>query len=565
VSETLARTSADGSRGGAPAAQQRRRPAWLTPVNLTIIIITLVALILRVYYQYTRPGFLLGVTEYDDGPYFGSAVRLVHGSMPYKDFILVQPPGVTLVMSPAALLSYWTGTAWGLAVGRILTVLAGTAGVALAGLLVRHRGLLAVLLTCGIVAVYSDGVAAAHTVLVEPWLVLFCLAGAVAVFDGDRITGSTKRLAWGGVLFGFAGAVEAWAIVPVLVLAALCLSRPRASHPPPLRLPQIKRAAIYAGGVAAGFLIPVLPFAIAGPAQFYRSLITAQVGYRAHAARVSVFVRLKNMIGLPYALGWSNSLLLLAVLALVIFVVVTQAAAIAVTQQPPPILDWFATVSTVLIVVMFLWPPQFHYHFTEFLAPFMALTLALPVSRLLFGGAQPDGGLAVTWPQMSSAKAARRAGTAIVAVSALVLAVVAAFQFRLESVTPRVIGSIPAAIDQMVPAGACVLTDQVSVTLTANRFVSTDPNCPKVIDSLGTTLALSDGLKPQTGAAKVAAVNRAWSQAFSKAQYVLLTATNARRIAWSPQLKAYFASHFHVVYQSPRKLMLYVRDGLRVG
>ena len=152
-------------------------------------------------------------------------------------------------MSPAALLSYWTGTAWGLAFGRILTVLAGTAGVALAGLLVRHRGLLAVLLTCGIVAVYSDSVAAAHTVLVEPWLVLFCLAGAVAVFDGDRITASTKRLAWGGVLFGFAGAVEAWAIVPVLVLAALCL-------------PHIKRAAIYAGGVADGFLIPVLPFAI---------------------------------------------------------------------------------------------------------------------------------------------------------------------------------------------------------------------------------------------------------------------------------------------------------------
>ena len=44
MSETLARTSADGSQGGAPAPQQGRRPAWLTPVNLTIIIITLVAL-----------------------------------------------------------------------------------------------------------------------------------------------------------------------------------------------------------------------------------------------------------------------------------------------------------------------------------------------------------------------------------------------------------------------------------------------------------------------------------------------------------------------------------------
>ena len=551
MSETLARTSADGSQGGAPAPQQRSRPAWLTPVNLVIIITTLVALGLRVYYQYTRPGFLLGVTEYDDGPYFGSAVRLVHGSLPYKDFILVQPPGITLLMSPVGLLTYWTGTAWGLAIGRILTVLAGTAGVALAGLLVRHRGPLAALLTCGIMAVYSDGVAAAHTVLVEPWLVLFCLAGAVAVFDGDRITASTRRLVWGGVLLGFAGAVEAWAIVPVLVIAALCL-------------PQIKRAGILIGGVAAGFVIPVLPFAIAGPSQFYRSLITAQVGYRAHAVRVGVLLRLRNMIGIPYALGWSKSLLLLAVLALVVFVVVTQAAAIVVTRQPQPPLDWFATISAVLIVGMFLWPPQFHYHFAEFLSPFVALTVALPVSRLL-GGAQPDGGVAVTWPRTSGPKAARQAGLAITAVTALALVVVAAFQFRFESAIPRVIGPIPATIDRLVPPGACVLTDQVSVTLAANRFVSTDPSCPKMVDSLGSTLALSDGLKPQTGAANVPAVNAAWNQAFSHAQYVILTATNTRRIAWSPQLEAYFASHFTQLYESPRRLILYVRKDLRAG
>ena len=139
VSGTLARTSADGSQDGA-AEPQQGRPAWRAPVNLVIIIITLVALGLRVYYQYTRPGFLFGVTEYDDGPYFGSAVRLVHGSMPYRDFVLVQPPGITLLMSPVGLLTYLTGTGWGLAIGRILTVLAGTASVPLAGLLVRHRG-----------------------------------------------------------------------------------------------------------------------------------------------------------------------------------------------------------------------------------------------------------------------------------------------------------------------------------------------------------------------------------------------------------------------------------------
>ena len=551
MSETLARTSADGSQGGAPAAQQRRRPAWLTPVNVVIIIATLVGFALRLHFQAARPGFLLGVTEYDDGPYFGSAVRLVHGSMPYRQFVLVQPPGITLLMSPAALLSYWTGTAWGLAIGRILTLLAGTAGVALAGLLVRHRGLLAVLVTCGITAVYSDAVAAAHTVLVEPWLVLFCLAGAVAVFDRDRITTSTKRLAWGGVLFGFAGTVEAWAIVPVIVLAALCL-------------PQLKRAAIYAGGVAAGFLIPVLPFALAGPRQFYHSLFTAQVGYRAHAVRVAFLSRLRDMIGFPYAMGWPRTALLLAVLALAVFVIVAQAGAVAVTRRPPPTLDWFAMASAVLIVAMFLWPPQFHYHFAQFLAPFLALSLALPVSRLLYGD-EPGEGVAVSWPRTSGPQAARRLGMGIVSATAVALATVAVFQFRSATEFSPVIGPVPAAVGRLIPPDACVLTDQVSVTLLANRFESTDPHCPQMVDSLGTTLALSHGLKPRTGAGKVPAVNRWWNQAFSNAQYLLFTPSNVRRIAWTPELEAYLTSHFRQIYQSSNNLTLYVRKGLRTG
>ena len=550
MSETLAKTSAHGSQGGAPAAQRGRRPAWLTPVNV-VIIVTAAAFALRLHRQYARAGFLFGVTEYDDGPYFGSAVRLVHGSMPYRQFVLVQPPGITLLMSPAALLSYWTGTAWGLAIGRILTLLAGTAGVALAGLLVRHRGLLAVLVACGITAVYADAVGAAHTVLVEPWLVLFCLAGALAVFDRDKITTSTKRLAWGGVLFGFAGVVEAWAIVPVIVLAALCL-------------PHLKRAAIYAGGVAAGFLVPVLPFVIAAPRGFYHSLITAQIGYRAHAVRVTFLSRLRDLTGFPYAMDWPKTTLLLAALALVVCVIVAQAGAMAITHRPPPTLDWFAMASTALIVAMFLWPPQFHYHFAQFLAPFLALSLALSVSRLLYG-AEPGEDLAVSWPRTSGPRAARRLGMGIVSVTAVALAAAAVLQFRSDAVYTPVMGPVPAAVGRLIPPGACVLTDQVSVTLLANRFESSDPRCPQMVDSLGTTLALSHGLKPGTGAATVPAVTAWWKQAFSNAQYALFTRSNATRIAWSPALKAYLASHFTQIYQSPNRLTLYVRKGLRTG
>src|SRR5215475_8807136 len=116
-----------GPHEGSWAAQPTHVTTWLTPVNVMIVIATLLALGVRGY-RMTRPGYLMGVHEYDDGPYFGSAVSLVHGVLPYRDFIFVQPPGITLLMSPAALLTRLTGTASGLVIGRILTAVASTAG-----------------------------------------------------------------------------------------------------------------------------------------------------------------------------------------------------------------------------------------------------------------------------------------------------------------------------------------------------------------------------------------------------------------------------------------------------
>ena len=138
-------------------------------------------------YQLSRPGYLFGLTEYDDGTFFGNSVRLAYGAIPYRDFVSVEPPGSTLLMLPVSPIAKAVGTAWGLAIARVLTMCADVVSVTLIGLLVRHRGPLAAVLACGILAVYPDGIFAAHTLLLEPWLNLFCLAGAVAVFDRDRL------------------------------------------------------------------------------------------------------------------------------------------------------------------------------------------------------------------------------------------------------------------------------------------------------------------------------------------------------------------------------------------
>jgi alpha-1,2-mannosyltransferase len=532
-------SSAAGSPQDTPPARRGLHIFPRTPVGAVITAATLLALVLRVY-QITRPGVLLGVAWYDDGVYFASALRLVQGVLPYRDFVFAQPPGITLLLTPAALLAKAIGTARGMAVARILTLLASTAGVVLGGLLVRHRGLLAVTVTCGLLAVYPASVGDSRTIFLEPWVALFCLAGALAVFDGDRLAGS-RRLLWGGVVFGFAGAIESFAIIPVLVVVALALPQPR-------------RAATYVGGVAAGFLVPVVPFAILSPRGFYQSVFVAQL-VRYGQTRVPVWSRLQQMTGLNYVVNPSHLLIALVTLALVGFVAVALAGGWVITRRPPPPLDWFAVATTALIVIVFMWPPGFFFHFPGFLAPFLAMAIALPASRLLAAARTPEGRPeARTWLPLAAA-----------ALAGLVFVVFAGVQANSETtLTPRMGPRNVAAVRRAIPPGACVLTDQASFTIAANRFYSSVPGCSQMIDPLGVDYALSPGRDGLNGAGKVKAVAVVMRYAFAHAQYVWLAGTyNRRRIGWTPALKAYFHQNFVRVLADSKGDALYVRRGLR--
>jgi alpha-1,2-mannosyltransferase len=529
----------DGPAAGGPAPEAARASALRQPATLVIIGMTLLALAVRLYY-FTRPGYLLGVTEYDDGSYFGSAVRLVHGVLPYRDFVFVQPPGITILMTPVALLSKVTGTDTGLAVARILTMLAGAAGTALAGLLVRHRGALAALIATGVVAVYADSVASSHTLLVEPWVVLFCLIGAVAVFDGDTFTSSRRRLVWGGVAFGFAGLIEAWAIVPVLVLLVLMIRN-------------VRRTLIWLAGVAAGFLLPVAPFAALAPRSFFHDVITAQIGGREGAIRVPLYFRIRHMAGFANYPDLRHTLVLAVAAALAVFVVVATLVASGLARKLPPVLDWFAYGTTAAIIAMFLWPSQFHYHFSGFLAPFFGLSLALPAARLV----------AVLRDKTARAPVAGRAIAALAGtVAAVVLAAGTVSQVSFEhTLLPLAPIDAMAIGKKIIPPGACVLADNVAYTITANRFVNSRAGCPTVDDGTGANFALSHGLAAETGAGRVPAVYTLWREALTHADYLWFTSLYNHRIAWNPALRTYVDTHFVRVRSDVAKFRLYVRKG----
>ena len=48
----------------------------------------------------------------------GTAIRLVHGVLPYRDYAFVHPPGIALLMTPAALVGRFVGTHDAMAVAR---------------------------------------------------------------------------------------------------------------------------------------------------------------------------------------------------------------------------------------------------------------------------------------------------------------------------------------------------------------------------------------------------------------------------------------------------------------
>ena len=110
-----------------------RPPGCTRPPALTAVIFaaTLLAVGLRLY-DLSRPGFLLGINEYDEGTDVGSAIRLVHGALPYRNFVMIQPPGITLLMFPVALATKAMGTDIAMAVARVITALASAAAVPVA-------------------------------------------------------------------------------------------------------------------------------------------------------------------------------------------------------------------------------------------------------------------------------------------------------------------------------------------------------------------------------------------------------------------------------------------------
>jgi hypothetical protein len=557
-------------------AREPRR-YWLSPPGLVMLAATVIAVAIRLYLL-TRLRYLSGITEYDDGVYLGGAVALVSGGVPYHGFAFVQPPGILLLMAPVALLAKLSAATTAMDAARLLTVAASAACVPLLGALVRHRGTLVTLVACGVLAVYPDDIMAAHTLLLEPWMNLLALAGANMAFRRGRLA-APRGLLCAGVLFGLAGAVKYFAVLPALGLLAVCVLAGNQGDGSGGR--HGDRAAGFAGGVVAGFAIPVLPFVALWPGLFLRCTVLDQVSRAGSAVPGSL--RLAHLTGLAdvlndagrltvsgnegslFARGDVTAAATWATGALPVLLAIALAALIGAgyaagcfraarvrstnnhgannhgadggtagpsgpgTGGGPGPLEWWALGTLACAVAAVLGYSAFFYHYADFAAPWLAISAGYAAGALT----APRAG--------SRARDPRRFRYRLVTWVAAALVAVALFQaWELSGLRAPDVRADAA----LIPPGACVVSDEISLVIAANRLIAGSAGCPRLIDSLATTLVAGNGVSVQGGAKALPLVAAHWEGVFARANYVWLSGSNTRRIPWTPELHAWFKRTF---------------------
>jgi hypothetical protein len=445
---------------------------------------------------------------------------------------------------------------------------ADAANVVLVGLLVRHRGPLAAGVASGGYAIYPAALNASQSLFLEPWLNLFCLLGAVILFDGDRIAGlgepgrpdrHPRRALWAGVCFGFAAAVKIWAGIPALVAWVLCLTARRGRPPRP--------ALSFAGGFAAGILVPCLPFEILAPSGFGRTVFVSELVQATHG-RVGVNPRVADITGIVglSSVGvnpriWQG---ITAAAVVFLFVVIAWVRARRGGLRATA-LDWFALVTTIVVTGMLFSPSEWYVHYAAFAGPFLVVLLGLSAARLGTPGRprrdkpgqpRPDkpGQPGRDKPAKSRPDQPRtgrrriRLVTVAAVFAALAIAAMgAADGYAVTTLYPT--RSLQGA-SALIPPGTCVLTDTAAATIVIDRFSARSPGCPAVVDTVGTLIATTHGQDFVAGPGVLQADTQVWQQAFQHADYVWLIGNNGytgARIAWTPALHAYFAAHFTLI------------------
>lgn len=239
----------------------RRTLGWLVAAGAGIV-----AFVVRWIVCGGGPG-VRGYHGYDDGVYFASAVALVHGELPYRDFLFLHPPGITLALTPFAALTHLVSDSDALVAARVGFMMVGAVSAVLVTRIAWRWGTAAAVVGGLLYAVAAPAAYADRLTLLEPLGTVTLLGGVLLLLRSADVGARTWWTWAGGAVLGLGVVVKIWDVVPVLVVLLWQLVV-RGWRP-------ALRATLAAG---AAVVVAILPFVLTGGSQMFRYVVLDQLG-----------------------------------------------------------------------------------------------------------------------------------------------------------------------------------------------------------------------------------------------------------------------------------------------
>ena len=304
-----------------------------------------------------RGGGWSGTLPYDSAVYFVSSINLLHGTLPYRDFLFLHPPGIALVLAPFAALSTALGEPLAFTIAKISWMVIGGINAALCGVILRHRG---TLIATGAALSYAVAVAAIQDEVVPmleaPANLILLLSILVLGLGAERPVEVTARRAFlVGLMLGLSPVIKIWGVVFVAIIVVGLAIRGT-----------LRAAASLLAGVAATGLAVCLPFFLIAPQTMWRMVVVDQLG-RPRSGRPLV-ERVNDILGLevhgdvlhtsPATVLLTAGLVAAGILCLKQpgsrFIATLLAATVALAMSTPRWFDFYAAV-TIVPTVLVAW------------------------------------------------------------------------------------------------------------------------------------------------------------------------------------------------------------------
>jgi hypothetical protein len=338
-----------------------RRTTRSAPLLKLEVLVALVALAPRIGFVLISEGGYRGTFAYDPSVYYAASDALLHGRLPYRDFVLLHPPGIMFALAPFAWVGTMIGDHGGFMIAQVaFTVLAAVNAALVARVAARFGFGNGAAMVAGLCyALWPGATEAEYASRLEPLGNFAMLCGLLAYSASER---STRRR-WSvlcGIGFSTAFCVKVWWLIPLVLVLAWHLPAQRRA-----RLPL----------VAAGAALPILlidgPFFLASPVAMIRMVFTDQLG-RSRQGRL--LPRLAEFSGGGDRLrGLGDMQAAWVVLAVALVLVLICRAAVRVPHGPP-------LVALLLIqLALIAWAPSYFPYYNDYAAPALALTLAAAV------------------------------------------------------------------------------------------------------------------------------------------------------------------------------------------